>query len=109
MVTELRSSHIVDVVELISQPFIDQRGAFLNAFRAQEPTFAQAWGDRAISQINLSRTEAVGAVRGLHLQAPPHSEAVHRNFKRPLESPRELEPGWQLATTALTSRDSARR
>jgi dTDP-4-dehydrorhamnose 3,5-epimerase len=33
------------------------------------------WGVRPIAQVNLSRTEAVGTVRGLHLQAPPHSEA----------------------------------
>ena len=34
-----------------------------------------SWGDRVISQVNHSRTEVVGTVRGLHLQAPPHSEA----------------------------------
>jgi len=73
--TELRPTPIAGVLELLAQPFSDQRGAFLNAFRAQEQTFAQAWGDRSIAQVNLSRTEAVGAVRGLHLQAPPHSEA----------------------------------
>ncbi|AZB71585.1 dTDP-4-dehydrorhamnose 3,5-epimerase family protein [Synechococcus elongatus] len=66
---------IAGVLELISQPFRDHRGAFLNAFRAQEPTFAEAWGNRSIAQVNLSRTEAVGAIRGLHLQAAPHSEA----------------------------------
>jgi dTDP-4-dehydrorhamnose 3,5-epimerase len=75
MPTESRYTPIAGVLELVGQPFSDHRGAFLNAFRAQEPAFAQAWGDRAISQMNLSRTEAVGAVRGLHFQAPPHSEA----------------------------------
>ena len=75
MPTEVRPTPIAGVLELVGQPFRDHRGAFLNAFRAQEPAFAQAWGDRAIAQVNLSRTEAVGAVRGLHLQAPPHSEA----------------------------------
>ena len=34
-----------------------------------------SWGDRGIAQVNLSRTEAVGTIRGLHLQAEPHSEA----------------------------------
>lgn len=71
----LYSTPIAGVLELISQPFQDHRGAFLNAFRAQEPTFAEAWGDRPIAQVNLSRTVAVGAIRGLHLQAEPHSEA----------------------------------
>ena len=34
-----------------------------------------SWGDRRIAQVNLSRTEEVGTIRGLHLQADPHSEA----------------------------------
>lgn len=75
MTTEVCSTPIVGVLELVGQPFRDHRGAFLNAFRAQEPAFAQAWGDRGVAQVNLSRTEAVGVVRGLHLQAQPHSEA----------------------------------
>ncbi len=75
MPTEVRSTAIAGVLELVGQPFADHRGAFLNAFRAQEPSFAQAWGNRTIAQVNLSRTEVVGTVRGLHVQAPPHSEA----------------------------------
>ena len=34
-----------------------------------------SWGCRGISQVNLSISEAVGTIRGLHLQASPHSEA----------------------------------
>jgi dTDP-4-dehydrorhamnose 3,5-epimerase len=75
MPTETRPTPIAGLLEVVSQPFTDHRGGFLNAFRAQEPAFAQAWGDRTIAQVNLSRTEAVGTIRGLHLQAPPHSEA----------------------------------
>ncbi|MCP9775687.1 dTDP-4-dehydrorhamnose 3,5-epimerase family protein [Cyanobium sp. WAJ14-Wanaka] len=75
MATESRPTPIAGVIELVGQPFADQRGAFLNAFRAQEPVFAEAWGDRATAQVNISRTEAVGSVRGLHLQANPHAEA----------------------------------
>jgi len=75
MPTEVGPTSIAGVLELVGQAFGDDRGVFLNAFRAQEPAFAQAWGDRAIAQANLSRTEAVGTVRGMHLQAPPHSEA----------------------------------
>jgi hypothetical protein len=67
MVTEARPTLIAGVLELLGQPFSDHRGAFLNAFRAQEPAFAQALGDPGIAQVNLSRTEAVGAVRGPHL------------------------------------------
>ena len=75
MPTELRRTPINGVFELISQPFADHRGAFLNAFRAQEYAFMGSWGDRDIAQVNVSRTETVGTIRGLHLQAPPHSEA----------------------------------
>lgn len=75
MPTESRPTPIAGVLELLGQPFADHRGAFLNAFRIQEPAFAEAWGDQPIAQVNLSRSEAVGTVRGLHLQAPPHSEA----------------------------------
>lgn len=66
---------LVGVVELMGSPFRDRRGAFLNLFRWQEPVFAEVWGERAIAQINLSLTKAIGTIRGLHYQAAPHSEA----------------------------------
>jgi dTDP-4-dehydrorhamnose 3,5-epimerase len=75
MPSESRPTPIAGVQVLVCQPFSDHRGSFLNAFRIQEPAFAETWGDRPIAQVNLSRSEAVGTVRGLHLQAPPHSEA----------------------------------
>ena len=75
MPAELRRSSINGVFELVSEPFVDARGAFLNAFRAQEESFIGSWGDRAIAQVNLSRNQAVGNIRGVHLQAAPHSEA----------------------------------
>ena len=75
MPTDARPTPIAGVQELVGEPFADHRGAFLNAFRSQESAFALAWGDRPIAQVNISRSEAVGTVRGLHLQAPPHSEA----------------------------------
>jgi dTDP-4-dehydrorhamnose 3,5-epimerase len=83
MAAELHPTPIPGLLELVGKPFRDQRGAFLNAFRIQESAFAEAWGERPIAQVNISRTEAVGAIRGLHLQAPPHSEA-------------KLEPGSEL-------------
>ena len=75
MPAELISTPLEGVWELRTHPFQDHRGAFLNAFRLQEPAFQQMWGDRPIAQVNLSRTEAVGTVRGLHLQVVPHAEA----------------------------------
>ena len=75
MSAELHQTPIHGVFELSSQPFIDSRGFFLNAFRAHEEAFIASWADRGIAQVNLSRSETVGTIRGLHLQAPPHSEA----------------------------------
>jgi dTDP-4-dehydrorhamnose 3,5-epimerase len=72
---ELLQTPIQGLLELIGVPFYDHRGAFLNGFRRQEPAWIKAWGDRDIAQVNLSRTEAVGAIRGLHCQAAPHGEA----------------------------------
>ena len=75
MASELRGTPLNGVFELLAQPFADHRGAFLNTFRGQEPAFMASWGDRGIAQVNFSRTEVVGTIRGLHLQAEPHSEA----------------------------------
>ena len=75
MPSELRQTPIEGVIELVGVPFTDHRGAFLSAFRHQEDAWMASWGDRRIAQVNLSRTEVVGTIRGLHLQAEPHSEA----------------------------------
>ena len=75
MDTEARATPIPGVFELKGSQFSDNRGSFLNAFRAQERAFAESWGTRPILQINHSCTEIVGAVRGLHLQRTPHCEA----------------------------------
>ena len=75
MTAELLRTPINGVFVFLSQSFADRRGSFHNAFRAQEPAFAKAWGDRGIAQVNISRTEKPGAIRGLHVQVPPHSEA----------------------------------
>ncbi len=66
---------IPGVFELQGSPFQDARGSFLNAFRARDDAFMRSWGDRGIAQVNISRSNQVGTVRGLHLQAEPHSEA----------------------------------
>ena len=50
----------------------DHRGAFLRCFCL--PSLKDVVSDRQILQINHSRTEAVGAVRGLHFQYPPFAE-----------------------------------
>lgn len=60
----------VSVVE--TSVFTDHRGEFARLFCERE--LAAAIGDRHIVQINRSRTSSPGAVRGMHLQRPPHAE-----------------------------------
>jgi dTDP-4-dehydrorhamnose 3,5-epimerase len=55
-----------------TKPFIDQRGAFVRYYCENE--LSSVIARRRIVQINLSRTHAVGAVRGLHFQRSPHAE-----------------------------------
>jgi len=50
----------------------DHRGALMRLYC--EHDLAPALGVRRIVQINHTRTRAVGAVRGMHLQYPPHAE-----------------------------------
>lgn len=70
------SSTLLDgVCELRGQTFVDERGVFGNFFRLQEFEFAQVWGNRAVRQVNFSRSELAGTIRGLHLQSSPYSEA----------------------------------
>jgi len=50
----------------------DHRGAFSRLYCQEE--LQGVVGSRRIVQINQSRTNTVGAVRGLHFQHPPHAE-----------------------------------
>lgn len=50
----------------------DSRGAFTRLFCSRE--LEAIFGHRTIVQINHSVTRSVGAIRGLHFQAPPHAE-----------------------------------
>ena len=75
MSIQLSDSSIHGVLELQSSAFTDARGAFLNAFRSTEPAFLKSWGNRPVSQVNISTTKAVATIRGLHLQSPPYQEA----------------------------------
>lgn len=55
-----------------SGAFRDDRGAFSRLFCLHE--LDAVVGQRAIVQINHSRTHNIGAVRGLHYQNAPHAE-----------------------------------
>jgi dTDP-4-dehydrorhamnose 3,5-epimerase len=50
----------------------DARGSFVRLFCAEE--LACAGWHSALVQVNLSRTERAGTLRGLHWQRPPHAE-----------------------------------
>ena len=68
-VTETKISGLV-VTE--SSAHEDHRGSFLRCFCS--PSLKDILLDRHVLQINHSRTESVGAVRGVHFQLPPFSE-----------------------------------
>ncbi len=68
-----RTTAIHGLLEIRSIPFDDPRGSFLNAFRREQ--FAPWWGERPVHQINLSRSDRVGALRGLHGQGGEAAEA----------------------------------
>lgn len=50
----------------------DNRGAFARLFC--QDSLREAIGNRKISQINYSKTNKVGIIRGMHYQLPPFSE-----------------------------------
>jgi dTDP-4-dehydrorhamnose 3,5-epimerase len=66
------STALRGVVVVETTPVADQRGAFARFFCERE--LGAIIKDRRIVQINHSLTSAVGAVRGLHYQRPPHAE-----------------------------------
>ncbi len=68
----VRSTALQGVVVVETTPVVDRRGAFTRLFCDRE--LATIIEDRRIVQINHSLTSAVGAVRGLHYQRPPHAE-----------------------------------
>lgn len=68
----IHSTNIADLVVAESKAFNDERGAFARLFCEQ--ALSSILGGRKIVQINHSCTEAVGSVRGLHFQYPPHAE-----------------------------------
>ena len=63
----------LDGVRLVERMRIaDERGFFVRLFCAEELSVA-GW-DKPVVQVNHTRTNRRGTVRGLHFQFPPHSE-----------------------------------
>lgn len=69
---KLIQTNIPDLWITETTPCVDARGAFARLFCVQE--LKEIIGQRHIVQINHSRTSAIGAIRGLHFQYPPHAE-----------------------------------
>ena len=55
------------------RPFADERGAFARIFCAE--ALAEIGWPGPVAQINHSRTDKAGTLRGMHYQRPPHAEA----------------------------------
>lgn len=66
--TPVAGCHIVGL-----EPITDERGFFARAWCGDEAAEA---GDAAnVAQVNMSRSEQAGMIRGLHWQEDPHGEA----------------------------------
>jgi dTDP-4-dehydrorhamnose 3,5-epimerase len=65
-------TEIPRLVVVENMPRFDSRGAFTRIYCERELNIVI--GSRQITQINLSRTDSVGAVRGMHFQHVPHAE-----------------------------------
>jgi len=75
MASNFKLTPINGLYELDSNPHFDSRGSFLNIFSNQDEVFCTHWALRQIAQVNISKTELIGTIRGLHMQSAPHSEA----------------------------------
>lgn len=69
---KLLSTSIDQVHVVQTEPFGDHRGQFARFFC--EIDLGSVIQRRVIRQINHSLTNAVGAIRGMHFQLPPHAE-----------------------------------
>jgi dTDP-4-dehydrorhamnose 3,5-epimerase len=68
-----RETKLAGVFVIDAEPIADERGAFARTFCARE--FAAHGLETAIAQCSASFNAKKGTLRGLHFQAPPHSEA----------------------------------
>ncbi|POO48422.1 dTDP-4-dehydrorhamnose 3,5-epimerase [Agrobacterium rosae] len=69
---QFEPTHIEDVVLLVPSRFGDDRGYFMETFRAE--WFQRNVGDFTFVQENRSLSAKVGTVRGLHFQLNPHAQ-----------------------------------
>jgi dTDP-4-dehydrorhamnose 3,5-epimerase len=69
---KIHSTPLTGLCVVETTPHTDNRGQFARLYCESE--LNNLIGARKIVQINHSRTTAVGAVRGMHYQLPPHAE-----------------------------------
>jgi len=69
---KIAQTALAGVLIVETSPFADDRGAFARLY--DDDRLAPVIGARRLVQINHSRTSAVGTVRGMHFQYPPHAE-----------------------------------
>jgi dTDP-4-dehydrorhamnose 3,5-epimerase len=69
---KISPTSIQGVMVVKTIPKVDQRGTFSRLYCERE--LSPIIGNRRIVQINHTRTLAVGAIRGMHFQRPPHAE-----------------------------------
>ncbi|OWY02170.1 dTDP-4-dehydrorhamnose 3,5-epimerase [Thioclava sp. IC9] len=70
---QVEATPLSGVLVITPKRFGDHRGFFSESYSAKR--FAEAGIDIEFVQDNHSVSEAVGTVRGLHFQAPPHAQA----------------------------------
>ncbi len=68
----IKSLSILGAAVVEMDPLVDPRGVFCRWFCQQE--LQSLIGSRRIVNMNFSRTEKTGAIRGLHFQYPPKAE-----------------------------------
>lgn len=66
-------TEIADVLLVVPRRFADARGSFVETYNAAR--FAAAGIATTFVQDNQVHSAAAGTVRGLHFQAPPHTQA----------------------------------
>ena len=71
--TEFIQTALPDVWQVTPRRFGDHRGFFSESYNAQ--LFADHGINTVFVQDNHSVSQAVGTVRGLHFQSPPHAQA----------------------------------
>ncbi|AUC56757.1 dTDP-4-dehydrorhamnose 3,5-epimerase (plasmid) [Sagittula sp. P11] len=71
--TEFKDTPLPGLREITPRRFGDHRGFFSESYSAK--VFAENGIDTVFVQDNHSLSAAVGTVRGLHFQSPPHAQA----------------------------------